>query len=39
MSVDPGKIPAFLANGSVKKELSPQDLYFLKGYKGNTLTR
>ncbi|PLW35746.1 hypothetical protein PCASD_20652 [Puccinia coronata f. sp. avenae] len=38
MSVDPGKIPAFLSNGSVKKELLPQDLYFLKGYKGNTLT-
>jgi hypothetical protein len=37
MILDLSKISAFTSDGSVKKEMSPQDLHFLKGFKPNTL--
>jgi hypothetical protein len=37
MTIDPAKIKPFMTNGSVKKEITPQDLHFLWGYKPNTL--
>jgi hypothetical protein len=38
MIIELAKIPAFTSNGLVKKEMLPQDLHFLKGFKPNTLT-
>jgi hypothetical protein len=37
MLIDVSKLNHFTSNGSVKKEMSPRDIHFLKGYRLNTL--
>ncbi|PLW58480.1 hypothetical protein PCANC_00087 [Puccinia coronata f. sp. avenae] len=37
MLPDLAKIQQFTSNGTVKKEMFPRDLHFLRGYKPNTL--
>jgi hypothetical protein len=37
MLTDLAKIQQFTSNGTVKKEMFPRDLHFLRGYKPNTL--